>query len=54
MHARAGVAGRGLAWGFVRSVTVDLDIAPERAWELYSHPDAWSAWAPHIRGASGL
>ncbi|MDX6664658.1 MAG: hypothetical protein QOG68_864 [Solirubrobacteraceae bacterium] len=38
----------------MRSVTVDLDIAPERAWELYSHPDAWSAWAPHIRGASGL
>ena len=38
----------------MRSVAADLDISPERAWELYSHPDAWSAWAPHLRGASGL
>lgn len=38
----------------MRSVAADLDISPERAWELYSHPDAWPAWAPHMRGASGL
>jgi hypothetical protein len=38
----------------VRSVAADLDITPERAWELYSHPDAWSEWAPHMRGSSGL
>ena len=38
----------------MRSVAADLDIAPERAWELYSHPDAWREWAPHLRGASGL
>jgi len=38
----------------VRSVAADLDISPEQAWELYSHPDEWPAWAPHMRGASGL
>jgi hypothetical protein len=38
----------------VRSVAADLDITPERAWELYSQPDCWSTWAPHLRGASGL
>lgn len=38
----------------MRSVAADLDISPEQAWELYSHPDAWAAWAPHVRGASGL
>jgi hypothetical protein len=40
--------------GVVRSVAADLDISPERAWNLYSHPAAWPAWAPHLRGASGL
>ncbi len=38
----------------VRSVTADLDISPERAWELYARPDEWSSWAPHLRGARGL
>jgi hypothetical protein len=38
----------------VRSVRADLDITPERAWELYSHPDAWPRWAPHLRATSGL
>jgi len=38
----------------MRSVAADLDISPERAWELYSHPDEWASWAPHMRGASGL
>ena len=38
----------------MRSVAAELDIPPEKAWELYSHPDAWSSWAPHLRGASGL
>lgn len=38
----------------MRSVATDLDITPERAWELYSHPEEWSAWAPHLRGTSGL
>ncbi|MFL5844602.1 MAG: SRPBCC family protein [Solirubrobacteraceae bacterium] len=38
----------------MRSVAADLDITPERAWELYSHPDEWPAWAPHLRGSSGL
>ena len=38
----------------MRSVAADLDITPERAWELYSHPDSWASWAPHLRGASGL
>lgn len=45
---------RRLAWGRVRSVAADLDITPERAWELYSQPAAWSRWAPFLRGASGL
>jgi hypothetical protein len=40
--------------GAVRSITADLDIPPERAWAMYSRPDTWSAWAPHLRGASGL
>lgn len=38
----------------MRSVSADLDISPERAWALYARPEAWSAWAPHMRGASGL
>jgi len=38
----------------VRSVAANLDISPERAWELYARPDAWSRWAPHIRGAWGV
>jgi Polyketide cyclase / dehydrase and lipid transport len=38
----------------VRSVAADLDITPERAWTLYSHPADWPSWAPHLRGASGL
>ncbi len=27
---------------------------PDRAWALLARPDAWSAWAPHVRGAWGL
>jgi hypothetical protein len=38
----------------VRTVSADLDITPARAWELYSRPDAWSSWAPHMRGGAGL
>jgi hypothetical protein len=38
----------------VRTVSADLDISPRRAWILYSHPRAWPAWAPHMRGAWGL
>ena len=38
----------------MRSVAADLDITPERAWELYAQPGQWPAWAPHLRGASGL
>jgi hypothetical protein len=38
----------------VRSVAADLDIPPEQAWHLYSHPGEWASWAPHMRGASGL
>jgi hypothetical protein len=38
----------------VRSVAADLDITPEQAWQLYSHPGEWASWAPHMRGASGL
>src|SRR3954451_11871798 len=38
----------------VRAVSADLDISPERAWDLYAHPRAWPAWAPHMRGAWGL
>jgi hypothetical protein len=38
----------------VRSVTADLDIPPERAWELYARPDGWPRWAPYLRGGEGL
>lgn len=45
---------RRLASEAVRSIAADLDITPETAWELYAQPARWSAWAPHLRGASGL
>jgi hypothetical protein len=38
----------------VRTVSADLDIPPGRAWELYAHPRAWRAWAPHMTAALGL
>lgn len=38
----------------MRSVAADLDITPERAWQLYAQPEEWPSWAPLLRGASGL
>jgi hypothetical protein len=49
-----GVALVRASFRVVRSVAADLDISPERAWALYARPEAWPAWAPHLRGASGL
>jgi len=28
--------------------------SPAQAWRLLARPDAWSEWAPHLRGAWGL
>lgn len=28
--------------------------APSAVWPLMARPDAWPAWAPHVRGADGL
>ncbi len=28
--------------------------SPNAAWHLLSRPEAWSRWAPHVRGAWGL
>jgi hypothetical protein len=30
------------------------DGAPAVVWALMARPEAWKAWAPHIRGADGL
>ena len=34
--------------------TADSEAPAAAAWALLSRPDAWSAWAPHVRGAWGL
>jgi hypothetical protein len=38
----------------MRTWTATSDASPETAWALLARPDAWSSWAPHIRGAWGL
>ena len=38
----------------MRTFTADSKASPGAAWELLARPDAWSAWAPHVRGAWGL
>ncbi|QEC46950.1 SRPBCC family protein [Baekduia soli] len=34
--------------------TAPCSAPPEVAWALIARPEAWPAWAPHIRGAWGL
>ena len=38
----------------MRTWTADSAAPPEAAWALLARPDAWSSWAPHVRGAWGL
>src|SRR3954454_21916316 len=38
----------------MRTWTADSEASPRAAWALLSHPRAWPAWAPHLRGAWGL
>ena len=38
----------------MRTWTADSSASPEVAWALLARPDAWSSWAPHVRGAWGL
>jgi hypothetical protein len=38
----------------VRTWTADSAGSPAAAWALISRPQAWPAWAPHIRGAWNL
>jgi hypothetical protein len=38
----------------MRTWTAPSDAEPETAWALLARPDAWSTWAPHLRGAWGL
>jgi hypothetical protein len=38
----------------MRTWTADSEASPEAAWALLARPEAWPAWAPHIRGAWGL
>src|SRR3954469_12387492 len=38
----------------MRNWTADSDAPPEAAWALLARPEAWSEWAPHLRGAWGL
>jgi hypothetical protein len=38
----------------MRTWIVDSDASPRAAWALLSRPEAWPAWAPHLRGAWGL
>jgi hypothetical protein len=38
----------------MRTWSAESDGSPGAAWALMSRPDAWSAWAPHFRGAWGL
>ncbi|HEY6887911.1 MAG TPA: SRPBCC family protein [Solirubrobacter sp.] len=38
----------------MRTFTADSAASPLAAWDLLVRPDAWSEWAPHVRGAWGL
>ena len=38
----------------MRTWTAASDAPPAAAWALLARPDAWSTWAPHVRGAWGL
>jgi hypothetical protein len=38
----------------MRTWTADCKASPAAAWALLARPDAWPAWAPHVRGAWGL
>jgi hypothetical protein len=38
----------------MRTFTADSPAPPDAAWTLMARPDAWSQWAPHVRGAWGL
>ncbi len=38
----------------MRTWTADSEGSPDAAWRLLARPDAWPAWAPHLRGAWGL
>jgi hypothetical protein len=38
----------------MRTFTADSTAPPDAAWTLLARPDAWSVWAPHLRGAWGL
>jgi polyketide cyclase/dehydrase/lipid transport protein len=38
----------------MRTFTAESMASPAAAWELLARPDAWSEWAPHVRGAWGL
>src|SRR4051794_25035834 len=38
----------------MRTWSEDSTGSPRAAWALLSRPQAWPAWAPHVRGAWGL
>ncbi len=38
----------------MRTWNAESAAPPEVAWALLARPDAWSTWAPHVRGAWGL
>jgi hypothetical protein len=38
----------------MRTWTADSEATAPVAWALMARPGAWSAWAPHVRGAWGL
>jgi len=38
----------------MRTWTADSAATAPVAWALMARPGAWSAWAPHVRGAWGL
>jgi hypothetical protein len=38
----------------MRTWTAESEASPRAAWALLARPEAWAAWAPHMRGAWGL
>src|SRR3954447_14296251 len=38
----------------MRTWSAGSAASPRAAWALLSRPQAWPAWAPHLRGAWGL